>query len=270
MLRTIEINGDRQKENKMADIKIISEGKYIFTVIVVSIAIGLISSCQTLKTATVDPKQYNPQIIPENFTINIDNPYYSLSPGTTFVYKSKTDDGIEINKVVVTDKTRKVMGVTCRVVWDRVWLNDKLNEETYDWYAQDKIGNVWYFGENSKKYKEGNVATAKGSWKAGVNGAMPGIVMKAKPQRDNTYYQEYYKGEAEDMAEIISLNKKVTVPYGSFTKCIKTRDFTPLNPDAVEYKYYSSVTGSVVLETEAKSKTRAELIDIIRRNEKEK
>ena len=211
----------------------------------------------------VNANSYNPEIIPAAFTVNIDNPYFSLKHGTTFIYKSKTDKGIEINKVVVTDKTRKVMGVNTRVVWDRVWLNDELKEETDDWYAQDGKGNVWYFGEDSKEYENGKVGGTKGSWEAGINNAMPGIIMKAKPQLGKQYRQEYFKGEAEDMAEVVSLNETVSVPYGLFDKCVKTKDWTPLEPDVVEHKYYAPGIG-VVLEVNPKTGERSELVEVIR------
>ena len=238
--------------------------KHFMAIVIASAVVGLVLSCALNNTAKrkITTKPYNPTIIPADFSVTIDNPYFSLSPGTTFVYKSKSDKGVEINKVIMTSKTRKVMGVTTRVVWDKVWLNDKLIEETYDWFAQDKGGNVWYFGEDSREYEDGKIVSTKGSWKAGSNGAMPGIIMKAEPQLGESYRQEYYKGEAEDMVEVVSLNESVVVPHGSFEGCIKTKDWSPLGPDVVEYKYYSPLTGSVVLKTDADNKTRVELINI--------
>jgi hypothetical protein len=162
----------------------------------------------------------------------------------------------------VTDKTKRVMGVTTLVIWDRVWLDDQLIEETYDWYAQDQEGNVWYFGEDSKQYKNGKVVSTKGSWEGGVNDAMPGMIMKNKLTVGDSYRQEYYQGEAEDMAEVVSLNEKVVVPYGSFENCIKTKDWSALEPDVIEYKYYSPSVKNVVLETDADNTTRVELINI--------
>jgi hypothetical protein len=162
----------------------------------------------------------------------------------------------------VTDKTKKVMGVTTLIVWDRVWLDDELTEETYDWYAQDQEGNVWYFGEDSKEYKNGKVVSTEGSWEGGVDGAMPGMIMKNKLIVSDSYRQEYYQGEAEDWAEIVSLNEKVVVPYGSFENCIKTKDWSALEPDVIEYKYYSPSVKNVVLETAADNSERVELINI--------
>ncbi|MFH1938773.1 MAG: hypothetical protein ABIK21_01305 [bacterium] len=145
--------------------------KRIILIIIASIFIVLI---------TAYAQDYSPEINPLDFTDQIDNPYFSLIPGTTFSYQGKTDEGTEVIKVMVTDQTKRVMGVTTLIVWDRVWLDDKLIEETYDWYAQDKEGNVWYFGEDSKEYENGKVVSTEGSWEGGVDGAMPGIIMKNK------------------------------------------------------------------------------------------
>jgi hypothetical protein len=227
--------------------------KKIILIIMVGLFIVLI---------TAYAQDYNPEINPLDFTDQIDNPYFSLTPGTTFSYQGKTDEGTEVIKVIVTDKTKRVMGVTTLVVWDRVWLDDQLIEETYDWYAQDQEGNVWYFGEDSKEYKNGKVVSTEGSWEGGVNGAMPGLIMKNKLTVGDSYRQEYYQGEAEDMAEVVSLKEKAVVPYGSFENCVKTKDWSALEPEVNEYKYYSPSVKNVVLETDADNKTRVELINI--------
>ena len=263
-MRMADIRMRKVRERQSSNRVIVFQ--HSLAVISLSIFIGLVAGCQSARTGI---KSYNPNINPSHFRVSIDNPYFSLKPGTTFSYTSKTEDGTEANKVVVTEKTRIVMGVTCRVVWDRVWLDNELIEETYDWYAQDKEGNVWYFGEDSKEYKNGKVASTEGSWESGVNGAMPGIVMPAKLKVGVPYRQEYYKGEAEDMAEVLSLSETVKVPYGSFDNCIKTKDWTPLSPGVVEYKYYSSTTGGVVLETEKGNTTRVELVDINKNTKKQ-
>ena len=138
----------------------------------------------------------------------------------------------------VTHQTKKVMGVECVVVDDRAWEDGKLIEKTYDWFAQDKEGSVWYFGEDTKEYENGKVVSTKGSWEAGVDGAKPGIIMQADPKVGQSYHQEYYKGEAEDMAKVQSLNASVRVPYGSFDRVLVTREWTPLQPVFYEKKYY--------------------------------
>jgi hypothetical protein len=135
------------------------------------------------------------------------------------------------------------MGVECVVVNDKAWENGKLIERTYDWHAQDKEGNVWYFGEDTKEYENGKVVSTKGSWEAGVDGAKPGIIMQAHPKVGQSYRQEYYKGEAEDMAKVINLNESVTVPYGSFDHVLVTKEWTPLEPSYAEHKYYAPGVG---------------------------
>jgi len=189
---------------------------------------------------------YNPVINAADFVTGVDNQYFPLTPGTTFIYEGETEDGEERNEVYVTDQTKEILGITCIVVRDRVWVDDELAEETFDWYAQDKDGNVWYFGEDSKEYEDGEVVSIEGSWEAGVDDAKPGIVMEADPQVGDSYRQEYYEDEAEDMGEVLSLNEPVSVPYGSYENCLKTKDWTPLEPDVIEHKYYALDVGFVM------------------------
>jgi hypothetical protein len=192
-------------------------------------------------SSSKEQKAYAPHIDPAEFTTKVDNEYFPLKPGTTFVYQG----GQERDEFAVTHQTKKVMGVKCVVVNDKAWEDGKLIEKTYDWFAQDKEGNVWYFGEDTKEYKNGKVTSTKGSWEAGVDGAKPGIIMQAHPKVGQTYRQEYYKGEAEDMAKVQSLNDSVTVPYGSFDHVLVTKEWTPLEPSYHEHKYYARGVGQV-------------------------
>jgi len=217
-----------------------------------------------LPCAIATPPEYNPAIDPANFTVIVNNPYFTLIPGTTYRYKSNGRDGIEINEVNVTDETKNVMGVTTRVVRDRVWLNGRLTEETFDCYAQDRKDNVLYFGEDSTEYSKSGKPSKRGSWEAGINGAKPGMVMQSNPHPGEPYRQEYRKGEAEDMAQVLSLDATVTVPYGSFKQCLKTKDWSAIEKGSVEYKYYAKEVGNVVLETEGGERKRVELIGVIR------
>src|SRR5215211_3585219 len=171
-----------------------------------------------------DNEGYAPNINPADFTTRIDNKYFPLKPGTTYVYEGKTEEGTERNEITVTDDTRRVMGVECVVIRDKVFLDGGLIEDTFDWYAQDKKGNVWYFGENTKEYQNGKVESTQGSWEAGVDGAKPGIYMQADPKVGETYRQEYYEGKAEDMAKVLSLDESAAVPYGTFDHLLMTRD----------------------------------------------
>jgi hypothetical protein len=130
------------------------------------------------------------------------------------------------------------------VVLDRVFLNGELKEKTFDWYAQDKEGNVWYFGEDTKEYDNGRVVSTAGSFEAGKNGAKAGIIMRVHPKVGQTTPQEFAPGVAEDKARVLDLNATITVPYGTFTHCLKQEEFTPLEPDALENKYYCRASGS--------------------------
>jgi hypothetical protein len=163
----------------------------------------------------------------------------------------------------VTSDTKTILGVTCVVVRDTVTVNDELEEDTLDWYAQDKQGNVWYFGENAKQYAGGLIVGIEGSWEAGVNGAQPGIVMKANPAVEDIYRQEFAPGEAEDMAEVLSLSETVTVPFGSYTNCIKTREFSALEPDVSEHKFYADDVG-FIKSIEVGTNFSSELVGIIK------
>lgn len=215
-----------------------------------------------IKKFLVNQESYNPQISPEDFVSEISNKYLAFTPGKKFIYEGKTEEGTEHIEVFVTHETKKVLGVNAIVVWDRVWLNDELTEDTKDWYAQDKHGNVWYFGEESKEIVNGKIASTKGSWEAGVDGAKPGIVMKANPQEGDSYRQEYYKGEAEDMAQVIALGVKIKVKFGSFSDCLQTRDWSPLEPGNDEYKYYCPEVGNLVYESKIEDGEGVQLIDV--------
>jgi len=203
---------------------------------------------------------YAPNIDPADFSNStvVDNEYFPLTPGTTMTYEGKGERIV----VEVTYETREVMGITCVVVRDRVWEGEELIEDTFDWYAQDNDGNVWYMGEDSKELEKGEVVSTEGSWEGGVDGAFPGIIMLAKPLDGLWYRTEYYEGEAEDLAQILSLNETVTVPYGTFTNCLKVLDFNALEPGVEEHKYYAPGIG-VVKEVEVKGGSDfAELVDI--------
>ncbi|WMW26274.1 hypothetical protein RE474_06060 [Methanolobus sediminis] len=188
-------------------------------------------------------------IDPADFTNPVANPYFPLEVGTTFILEGESD-GEDIRvEIYVTDQTKEIMGVTTMVIRDREWEDGELVEDTYDWFANDNEGNVWYFGEDSKEYDEGELVGTSGSWEGGVDGAEPGILMKANPQVGDIYQQEYYEGEAEDMAEVLSLDASVTVEYGSFDNCLQTKEWTPLEPGVEEHKYYASGIG--ILKEEA-------------------
>jgi hypothetical protein len=206
---------------------------------------------------------YAPVIDPANFVEGINHPYFSLTPGTTYIYESTTEDGLERTEVSVLPDTKQILGVSCTVVRDTVWLDGELVEDTFDWYAQDKDGNVWYMGEDTKEYEDGVAVSTAGAWEAGVDGAQPGIIMEANPQIGDVYRQEYYAGEAEDMAEILNLSDSASVPYGVFDNVLVTKEWTPLEPDVAEQKYYAQGIGMVFSEVVEGGTGRMELVDIV-------
>jgi hypothetical protein len=198
--------------------------------------------------AAIRNDPYQPEIDPAEFTTKIDNPYFPLAPGTSYRFEGTTSYGHETDTVTVTNETVEILGVRCVVVKDAVQTNGQLTELTFDWYAQDGDGNVWYFGEDSHEISGGVATSSYGSWKAGVDGARPGVVMPADPKLGLTYRQEYLAGEAEDMARVLALNESATVPYGSFDELVLTQDWSPLEPTVIEHKYYAQGVG-LVMET---------------------
>jgi hypothetical protein len=146
----------------------------------------------------------------------------------------------------VTSETKVIMGIPCVVVRDEVDADGALQELTFDWYAQDVDGNVWYMGEQTAEYENGEVKTRSGSWEAGLDGAMPGIIMPASPVVDLTYRQEFYPGEAEDLARVVELSSTANTPFDSFPDVLITEDWTPLEPNIVERKFYARGVGLVM------------------------
>src|SRR5262245_12443136 len=180
------------------------------------------------------------------FVSGITNPWFNFAPGRTFRAEGEAPDGHETIVTQVTKKTKRIIGVTTTVVHDQGYVNGVLAEDTFDWYAQDSAGNVWYFGEDSKEIVNGQVVSTEGSWQAGVNGAAPGIIMLAQPEKGDSYRQEFAAGVAEDEAKVVSLDESVTVPYGSFSACLETLEFSALEPGVHEYKFYASGTGQLL------------------------
>ena len=188
----------------------------------------------------VEGKPYTQSIDPANFVATIDNPFFPLQPGTRWTY-----GGDEKVVVTVTADTKLILGVAATVVRDQVFVGGKLEEDTLDWFAQDRQGNVWYFGEQTAEYTNGKVSSTKGSWTGGVDGAHPGIVMLAQPRVNDAYRQEYLAGEAEDLAKVTALSGKVTVPAGAYTDVLVTEEWTPLEPGIRERKIYARGIGLV-------------------------
>ena len=202
---------------------------------------------------------------PADFSTRIDNPYWPMAPGDKWVYR-ETDSGTEQRvEVTVTNQTKQIAnGIEARVVHDVVTEDGQLVEVTDDWYAQDKAGNVWYLGEDTAEYENGKVTTRSGSFEAGVDGAQAGVIMPADPQDGMAYRQEYYKGEAEDKAEVLSTDEQVEVPFGYFQGALMTKDLVPLEPKVSEYKLYARDVGPVLTVKTSGGSGREELISYSR------
>jgi hypothetical protein len=185
---------------------------------------------------------------PGDFTTRIDNPYLPLRPGTRQVYLETDAEGHEQRVVVrVTRRTKRVAsGIVGRVVRDTVTENGELVEDTFDWYAQDRKGNVWYLGERTTEYEDGKPVSTAGSFEDGVDGARRGIVMLARPRVGREYAQERAPGVAEDRARVLSRDEQVEVRAGHFTRVLMTRDWNPLEPKVNEYKFYAKGVGLVL------------------------
>ncbi len=209
---------------------------------------------------------YQVDVKPEDFptSTKIDNRFSPLVPGTRRIYEGTTADGPERTVVEVTRDTKTIMGVPAVVVHDTVSRAGTLIEDTYDWYAQDKAGNVWYFGEDTRALDEktGQLTDTAGAWEAGVNGAQPGLIMKAQPAVGQSFYQEYFRGEAEDQADVIRTGESIAVKYGNFADTVRTKDYTALDTSVVENKVYASGVGFIYVEHVAGAPEKVELVAI--------
>jgi hypothetical protein len=199
---------------------------------------------------------------PGDFTTRIDNPYLPMRPGSRWVYREIDTDGTVQRVVVrVTRRTRLIAnGVRARVVRDTVTERGRLVEDTFDWFAQDRAGNVWYLGEDTTEYEDGRPVSKAGSWEAGVDGARAGIVMLARPRPGREYRQEFYEGEAEDRARVLSVDDQAEVPAGHYTRVVTTKDWNPLEPDVLEYKLYARGVGLVLAVHVSGGSEREELV----------
>jgi hypothetical protein len=199
------------------------------------------------------------------FKGRVDNPWFPLKPGSTYVYRGVKDGKPSRDVVEVANETKTIRGATCAVVKDRLYLNGRLAERTTDWYTQDEHGNVWYYGEDTAELDaQGRVTSSEGSWQAGRDGAQPGIFMPAHPEVGDAYRQESYKGHAEDHFEILSLRTSVKVPDVSSARAMLTKETTPLEPGVVDHKYYVRRIGTVLEQSVKGGAERNALVDFRR------
>ncbi|MCP5153122.1 MAG: hypothetical protein H6983_03085 [Ectothiorhodospiraceae bacterium] len=226
-----------------------------------------IAECAAIDEARDDvcdllgPATYRPDLDPARFVAGIDNPRAPFHSGAWWRYQKETDDGLETILVEVLDETREIVGIAATVVRDRVWLDGVLVEDTTDWLAQDIDGNVWYLGEIAQNFEDGLLRDLDGSWETGRDGALPGIWMPGRPSVALSYRQEWDPGNAEDVTVVVSTDADPTgVPFANGQAVLQTANFTPLEPGALELKFYVPGVG-LVLETKPGSGERLELVD---------
>ena len=206
---------------------------------------------------------YEPVLDPANFTTTIDNPYFPLPVGRTWVYQGVKDGQTQEDRVTVTNETKVVAeGITARVVTDVATHNGTLLEKTSDWYAQDKQGNVWYLGEDTAAYLPNGKVDTSGSWEAGVHDAEPGLVMEANPQIPDAYRQEFLSGQAEDTAWVVNTSGSFTVPDGTFKNVLTSLEATRIEPGAYDRKVYAPGVGMIREEALTGATEYAELVSV--------
>ncbi|TML16616.1 MAG: hypothetical protein E6G31_01970 [Actinobacteria bacterium] len=221
--------------------------------IAVAIAVLALAACggggskSKSSSASTLPQGTKPvQLDPADFTTNIDNPYWPMRPGSHWVYREVENGEAQRVDVTVTNRTKTLHGIEARVVHDRVSQHGETVEDTYDWYAQDSAGNLWYLGEDTAEYENGKLKTKEGSWAYGVDGAQPGVVVPASPKRGMSYREEYYAGHAEDAAAVLNIGSQVQVPFGRFQNALLTRNFSTIEPTVEEMKLYAKGVGPVM------------------------
>lgn len=226
------------------------------------LVIALIAGVGVQVAVAEEGKVYTMPFDAANFAEPAVNPYFPLKPGMTWIYRELDEDGEEEARVIfeVTKATKTILGVECMIIRDQVLEKKRLVEDTFDYFAADKYGNVWYFGEDSRDFEKGNIVSVEGSWLAGAERAMPGLFHPAKAEVGMLLQQEVSPGQAEDMAQIVDLNTTVRVKAGKFENCLKVREWNPLDPDGtIEFKYLAPGVGVVLEEEMGTDPARVEL-----------
>ena len=221
----------------------------------VMVLCALVAGCATV--AATHAARIPPLPPASSFSARVDNVWFPLRPGSRYIYTGVKDAKPARDVVLVTHRTRRIDGVPCVAVSDRLYLRGRLEERTTDWYSQDAKGNVWYFGESTAELDaRGHVTSTEGSWTAGVNGARPGIYMTTHPRVGQSWEQEYYKGHAQDQFKVIGV-------FG--TNAVLTQETTPLEPGTVDHKLYVRGIGTILEQTEKGANERNELVSFTRR-----
>jgi hypothetical protein len=219
----------------------------LFALILAALAAGCGSS-KTRSPSSLAPihGHYSPSVDPADFVDRIDNRYWPLEPGTTFHYTGMRGPTPQTDDELVTHQKKRIFGISCTVVRDTVSEHGRAIERTLDFYAQDKHGNVWYLGEDAFERQHGRFVKASDSWRSGVDGAKPGIIMPAHPHPGDRYRQEYYPpGQALDEAHVLGTRGPVEVPNGRFKRSLVVSEFSPLEPQTEE-KYYVAGVGEIL------------------------
>jgi len=207
-----------------------------------AVVVLAVAACGSSKSESPSPGRPR-----SGFSANVTNLWFPLRPGSVYRYRGVKDGEPSREVVIVTRKAKTIDGAPCTSVSDRLYLSGRLEEVTTDWYTQDSRGNVWYFGEKTAELDaKGKVKTTSGSWRAGVDGAKPGIFMFADPGVGRSARQEYLKGQAEDHFQVVRMDESVTVPFKSFRHTMLTKEWTPLEPDVIDHKYYVRGIGTVL------------------------
>jgi hypothetical protein len=222
----------------------------VVLVAALALALGVAANSGTSHRSSGLPQGDDPvHLHPADFSANIDNPQWPMTVGSRWVYRvvDTSDGSVKRDVIKVTNRTKMIAdGIRARVVSDIVTDHGKPTEVTKDWYAQDKHGNVWYFGEHTTEYVNGHPRD-NGTWEAGVNGAMPGVALPGKPKVGMSYREEYAKGVAEDQSRVLALDGQAQVPAGHFKPALMTEDFSPIEPNVSELKFYAKGSGQAVL-----------------------
>jgi hypothetical protein len=215
-------------------------------------------ACKAPYSVPVDPANFK---TPTGAPNAIDNPYFPLAPGMSWTYEGFKEGESLSDVMTVTGDSKTLMGVPLTVVRDTAYQDGIKAEDTFDWYAQDDAGNVWYFGEDTREFDEnGNVTSTEGSWEAGHNGNLPGILMLAHPHSGATYRQEFGIDVAVDESTVLSLHRHLTVPFDSYANVIETKEYSCIEK-GVDHKWYAPGVGNIKELAVANGQEMIELVD---------
>lgn len=237
--------------------------KILFGLIVLLLVVGGTTLFVFDNTKKSRAAEYNPQINPADFSTEITNKYFALPVGKKLTYET-TEQGrvTERIEIEILQETKTIEGVETVVYLDKEYKNGQLVEETRDYLAQHKNGDVWYFGEDVNNYSNGVLLNHSGSFLHGKDGAKAGIWMKAEQRAGDSYRQEFYVGHAEDMRDTIATGETVATKSGTYTDCVKVYDWTPLEKDSREHKYHCPQIGALALTEDLETGSRSELVNV--------